>query len=127
MTQQPFGGTSRTNLTNIREGMDVYDANGKHIGTVERVHFGESAEGVQTATPSSPNLRGSSFLDDLAQVFTTDEVPDEVRERLLQQGFIRIDADGIFAADRYVTLDNVASVAQDRVTLSVSRDQLIKS
>ncbi|HEU5013571.1 MAG TPA: hypothetical protein VFT66_13690 [Roseiflexaceae bacterium] len=127
MTQQPFERTSRSGLTNIREGMDVYDSDGKHIGTVERVHFGASVEGVQTATPGDADLRGNSFLDDLARVFTTDDVPDEVRRRLLQEGFIRIDADGIFASDRYVTLEHVASVASDRVTLSVPRDQLVKS
>ena len=127
MTQQPFERTSNTSLSNIREGMDVYDVNNNHIGTVERVHFGESAEGVQTATPSNLGTQGNTLVEDFWQAFTTDSVPETVRARLMQRGFIRIDADGIFASDRYVTLDNVANVEQDRVSLSVARDQLIKS
>ncbi len=120
MTQQ-----SRATMTTIREGMDVYDVNGKHIGTVERVHFGESVEGVQTATPSNPGTTGNTLVADFWQVFSTDNVPEELRARLMERGFIRIDADGLFASDRYVTLDNVASVGPDRVTLNVARDQLI--
>ena len=127
MTQQPSEGTSRSNLNDIREGMDVYDVNNNHIGTVERVHFGASTEGGLAATPNDVGARGNSLVNDFWQAFTTDDVPEVLRDRLMQRGFIRVDADGIFASDRYVTLDKVASVAQDRVTLSVARDQLIQS
>lgn len=127
MTQQRSEGTSRANLNDIREGMDVYDVNDNHIGTVERFHFGASTEGGLAATTNDVGARGNSLVEDFWQAFTTDDVPDVLRARLMEHGFIRIDADGIFASDRYVTLDRVASVGPDRVTLSVARDQLITS
>jgi hypothetical protein len=48
------------------------------------------------------------------------------RQRLLQQGFVRIDANGIFAADRYVTPEQIDSVTGDGLMLNVTKDELIK-
>jgi hypothetical protein len=39
------------------------------------------------------------------------------RQHLLRHGFIRIDSTGLFAADRYVTPDQIADVSVDHVTL----------
>ena len=44
----------------------------------------------------------------------------------MQQGFIRIDSAGLFAADRYVTPDQIVSVSGDALTLNVSQDELMK-
>ena len=48
------------------------------------------------------------------------------RQRLLLQGFVRIDANGLFAADRYVTPEQIASVSADGLMLNVSKDELVK-
>jgi hypothetical protein len=39
---------------------------------------------------------------------------------------MRIDSAGLFAADRYVMPEQIAGVSSDRVTLRVTRDELIK-
>jgi hypothetical protein len=54
-------------------------------------------------------------------------VPETLRERLLRQGFLRIDSTSLFAADRYVMPDQIVDVSEGRVTLRVTRDELIKS
>jgi hypothetical protein len=112
-------------LTAVKEGMDVYGPDDNKIGAVERVHFGaEADEGA--VTPAGQQVRDRSLTDELADVFRADQLPDELRERLLYQGFIRIDATGLFAADRYATPDLIASVSGDRVILRATRDELLK-
>jgi hypothetical protein len=127
MTAQPFEREQGPSvLRQIREGMEVYDRTGDHIGTVERVHFGASTEhGRGAATPSAPDWRDDTLIDVVAEVFAPDELPETLRARLLQNGFIRIDASGLFAADRYVTPDQIAGVSGDRVVLRATRDELV--
>jgi hypothetical protein len=127
MTAQPFEREQEPSvLHRIREGMEVYDRAGEQIGSVERIHFGAAGEhGRGAATPSAQDWREDSLVDVVAEAFASDEIPETLRARLLQNGFIRIDADGLFAADRYVMPDQIASVMDDRVVLRATRDELI--
>ena len=117
-------------LRDIHEGMKVYDSHDHEIGKVEWVQHGAD-------NPSTPDLEASStegmdeperhgLLDDLAAAFRTDDLPEEIRQRLLMQGFVRIDAEGLFAADRYVTPDQIAGISDDRLRLSVEKSELMK-
>ncbi|HUG63484.1 MAG TPA: hypothetical protein VMP03_16680 [Methylomirabilota bacterium] len=116
-------------LLNIREGMTVRDSAGEIVGSVEFIHFSDedsARPGPETATtgmdPASARL---SLIDIIADAFRDHHVPDELREHLLRSGFIRIDAKGMFAADRYVLPDQIQSVSGDEVQLGVTRDQLV--
>jgi hypothetical protein len=119
-------------LTQIYEGMTVYDRSGDKIGTVEYVYLGavnEEADkrGGGPGTASSPGEPESSLIEDFAKaILPTDQVPEPLRQRLIRQGFIRIDSTGLFSADRYVMPDQIADVSKDRISLRVSRDELIK-
>lgn len=118
-----------TTLRNVEEGMKVFDRDQREIGKVEYVQFGdddpETIE-VESASPSRPPPR-DSLLANIADVFSPgDEIPDEVRRKLLQQGFVRLDADGLFQADRYITPEQIDSVSGDGLTLNVTIDQLVK-
>lgn len=119
-----------TTLRNIEEGMKVFDRENHEIGKVEYVQFGDDdpeTPEVEAAGTSDLGERRATFVDAVAEVFhPDDELPQELRERLLQQGFVRIDADGLFAADRYVTPDQVSAVSPDGLVLNVSKDELIK-
>jgi hypothetical protein len=116
-------------LAQIHEGMKVYDRMDNEIGTVDRVKMSDdnpATEEVEAVTADEPPRRRDTFLDALADVFSPDELPEVVRERLLQQGFIRIDSSGLFSADRYVLPDQIMSVSGEGVTLNVTKDELVK-
>lgn len=117
-------------LRNVREGMKVVDSRHKEIGKVEFVQFGnddpstpefeaETVEGMEDG-------RSPGLLDTVAEAFRTDELAPEVQERLLMQGFVRIDADGLFSADRYVLPDQIGGISGDELVLTVAKDDLMK-
>ena len=132
MNQQTFDQDLGNNvLAQIREGMEVYDRNNTKVGKVESLYMGEASEetlerGEGPATASDPNQNRDDLFEDIARVFAPDNIPDVLRARLLREGFIRVDGAGLFAADRYVTPDQIAGVSGDHVQLKVTRDQLIK-
>ncbi|MDQ4077383.1 MAG: PRC-barrel domain-containing protein [Chloroflexota bacterium] len=118
-------------IAQVREGMDVYDSEGDKIGTVKDVFAGAGsdvvegyAEGVDTVrrTESYP---GDSILEDFAEVFDADDMPNEMRERLLQHGYIQIDG-GLIGGDYYALVDQIAGVSREGVRLLVESDELVK-
>jgi hypothetical protein len=123
-------------LNDVHEDMAVYDASGDKVGEVEFVHFGVASEtdrahGSGPATVTSANDGYDQPLADIfASIFNPGELPDELAEKLYHSGFVRMDSDGLFAADRYITPEQIARVdhAGDHkgVHLSVTRDGLIK-
>lgn len=86
--------------------------------------FGEGS-GTEGSAASPPDrFRRPDLFEAAADVFNPGAMPEELRERLIRHGFILIDSFRLFAADRFVMLDNVASVEEGAVRLKVSRDQL---
>lgn len=121
---------SASTLKFVEEGMKVFDSTHSQIGTVEYVMFGDddpSTPEIESAGISDRRERRGSLIDNIADAFSVrDNIPDEIRERLIHQGFVRIDADGIFEADRYVTPQQIDSVSSDGLMLNVTKDQLVK-
>jgi len=121
-------------LSQIHRGMGVYDVRDNHIGSVAFVHFGAASEtqqelGTGPAAPTAadnPQMRHDMIIDSLAGAFDPNEVPKELQEKLLVSGFIRLDSAGLFASDRFITPEQITSVMDDKVILSVTRDQLVK-
>jgi hypothetical protein len=121
-------------LTQVHEGMGVYDVKNNHIGHVDFVHFGAASEtqqelGVGPAAPApadNPNMRRDTIIDSIAQAFSPNDVPQQLQEKLLLTGYLLLNADGLFASDRFITPDQITGVSNDRVQLGVTRDQLIK-
>ena len=112
----------------VEQGMRVFDREHHEIGKVEWVQFGDDDLETPEVEASGPSARrdDDSLVDVIARAFTDDNVPEEVRARLVQQGFVRIDADGLFAADRYVMPDQIDSVSGEGLMLNVSKDELLK-
>lgn len=125
-----------TNILNlVHEGMDVYDREDKKVGTVERLFFGSASTmdagdyeaQTQTVDQEIVDYGRGSIVDAIADAFDpADDIPESLRNRLLQQGFIRVDGAGLFASDRYVVPEQIARVSDDNVYLKVSQDDLIK-
>ena len=133
MTHQPIERKKDNNILNrIYEGMAIYDHVGAKVGTVKEVYLGSvtaavDERGLGPATASEPGGTETSLLEDFAKaVSPTEPLSEELRQRLLRRGFIRIDCTGIFAADRYATPEQIAQVSKDHVTLQVERNDLLK-
>lgn len=126
-----FGDGQPTVLVQIHEGMDVYDANEDKIGTVSYVRLTDekaSEIGPETATISDTNdPYDNTLVRNLVEAFVgDDDLPQEIRRRLLREGFVRVDT-GILRADRYVTPDQISHVSDENVYLSVTSDAMIRS
>lgn len=117
-------------MLQIHEGMTVYDRTGAAIGTVEFVRFGDEdpqQPGPETITGSQvDNTSGSWLVESVAAVFSDEDLPDTLRDRLVRHGFVRVDA-GLLASDRFVLPDQIATVSDDGVHLRVVDDELIKA
>ena len=118
-----------SSLRFVEQGMRVFDREHHEIGKVEWVQFGDDdpeTPEVEASGLGDMRERSDTLIDNIAEAFRPDDLPDEVKEKLLHQGFVRIDAAGLFAADRYVTPDQIESVSGDGLMLNVSRDELLK-
>lgn len=117
-------------LESVSEGMKVVDSHNHEIGTVEYVKMVEvdpaTGQPVANGIEEDDGHR-ETLLEVVAEAFSDDDIPEEIQKRLLHDGFIRMDAAGIFSADRYVTPDQISGVSGDKVVLKVSKDQLQKA
>jgi hypothetical protein len=115
----------------VHEGMTVLDSTMTAIGKVESFRNTDEAPdrpdfdaaGVSPILEEERNTMGA-LLEDL---FHPDEgLPRELQEKALREGFVRLDADGLFAADRYIFPEHIDRVEGDSLVLAVRRDDLLK-
>lgn len=116
----------------ITEGMKVLDSAMSTIGKVETFRITDEA-------PDQPHVDAagvSPVLEDdrdtmsalLADVFHPDDaLPRELQEKALREGFVRLDADGFFASDRYIFPEHIDRVEGDQLILNVRKDDLLKA
>jgi len=117
-------------LAKIQKGMTVYDQSQNEIGTVEYVQFGDEdplRPTPRAATPGRTEDRADWLVESVLDVFAPDDLPETLRERLLLYGFVRVDAPGLFNADRYIFPNQIQSVEGKRVTLNISKNDLVQS
>ena len=117
-------------LESVSEGMKVVDSGNHEIGTVEYIKMVEvdPATGQPVANDiEEDDDHRETLLGLVAEAFTDDDIPEEIQKRLLHDGFIRMDAAGLFAADRYVLPEQISGVSGGKVMLKVSKDQLQKT
>ena len=117
---QPHSATRGRHLElseKVTEGMDVFDADGDKVGTVETVRMGDPS----AATAEGQGSYDSPFSSVISSIFGDGHnLSEEQAERLLRVGYIRIDRP-LLHADRYIASDRIASV-DDAVHLSVDVD-----
>jgi hypothetical protein len=113
----------------IHVGMKVVDKDHKAIGEINDLRFPENAidPAVEPAELDAKDRdpRPHSILGEIAEAFREDDMPEAVRERLLREGYIRIDADAPFTADHFALPSQIASASGDEVVLNIGRDELI--
>ncbi|HZY68113.1 MAG TPA: hypothetical protein VFE52_05970 [Devosia sp.] len=113
----------------IEIGMKVYDSEHREIGTVDDLRYPENAvaPGVEPATVGlSGGGENNTLVDAVADAFGRDEVPEPLRSQLLRDGYIRLNASGLFARDRYILPEQISRLEPDGIQLNVTRDALIK-
>ena len=113
-------------IARVQEGMRVVDATGEEVGKVAYVKMGDpEAATTQGNEPVAPGLT-ERFADVVAPGGRVPDVPDPLRTNLLRTGFIKIKGHGLFAKDRYVSIERVRDVLDDEVRLDVAKDSLDK-
>lgn len=116
----------------IHEGMKVFDRAMHEIGTVETFRISDE-------DPAVPGVEGAGIspaLEDqpsgltavLADMFSPDDgLPREMQEKALREGYVRLDAKGLFASDRYIFPEHIDHVEADRIVLKVEKDDLLRA
>ena len=116
--------------TNIHVGMKVFDSHRHEIGKIDDLKFAENATDpdVVPADIDGTDRRDTreTVLESIADAFGKEELPEALRDRLLTEGYIRLDTKGLLAKDRFILPSQIASAVGDEVTLNVDKDQLIK-
>ena len=114
----------------IHIGMTVYDSAHHAIGKVEDFKFSENEDNpdVQPADIDGTDRKNGreSILTAIAEAFGAEEIPEPLRDRLLREGYIRLDTKGLLAKDRFILPSQIASSVGDEIMLNVDKDQLVK-
>lgn len=119
-------------LAQVKRDMKVIDVDGADVGTVSFVHMADTNDPDDVparrddddAVPLLNLVEGDEDDDDtgLIDVLTGDD--NEPNERLRRSGYVKIDASGFMAGDKYATPAHIASVDGQRVRLNVRKDDL---
>ena len=114
----------------IHKGMTVYDSMQRAIGKVDDFKFSENEDdpNVMPADVDGTDRRNAreTVLESIADAFGKEDLPEVLRDRLLTEGYIRLDTKGLLAKDRFILPDQIASAVGDEVRLNVAKEDLIK-
>ena len=124
-------------------GLEVVDREGNRVGKVHSLYAGSSEQhpaetvvlpaplgstGQQTVPviePVVPITSPVTVPEFDAALHPDDNFPKELRDRLLHDGFIRINA-GFLKRHRYALREQIERVENDRVVLNVAEHELLK-
>jgi hypothetical protein len=106
-------------LSEIVEGMDVYDSDGMRIGTVEGIHQGEGAEKA-----NSTDIDNIKHVIDLA-LGNIPDLPDETFTRMFEQGFIHVKR-GLLRRDCVVFPEQIDDIGEENVYLNIENPDITK-
>lgn len=113
----------------VRIGMKVYDSEGHHIGKIDDLKFPENATAPEVEVAEVDDViddRDETIIDAVAEAFGREEIPEPLRSQLLRDGYVHLDASGLFAADRYILPEQISGLTDDGIKLNVTQDALIK-
>jgi hypothetical protein len=119
-------------LESIREGMRVYDREGRDLGKVDRVHTGPagSEAGYAYRGPRAGKEAGdgetlfAKWVEEMLDPM--DNLHKELQEELYLHGFMRMLSEGLEGKERYILPDQIHSVSGEAVHLHASQEELKK-
>ncbi len=117
----------------VNEGMPVYDREGEVVGTVKVIYFGgASEEAIQRVlhpeeAPAADEGNSSPF--------DVDNVPKELRARLMRQGYVLVEGPDLTGVKRYIGPEQIEGVfpqevegdMHDVVRLRMTRAELLNA
>jgi hypothetical protein len=106
-------------------GMRVYDRDSRHIGMVDDFQFAENA--VTEDGKSTERQCYTAIMGVIGEAFGAAELSQTRRDRLLLEGYVRIDAAGLLDGDRYVLPEEIASASGLELTLNLGKNQLLRT
>lgn len=105
-------------IEHVHEGMNVFYADGNHLGCVVFVRLPNPTAFGDSNVASGDDEAG---LVDGTAVNEGESDSTEPSKRLRQTGYLRINARGLFSQDKYVGAEHIESVKNGQVTLTVSK------
>jgi hypothetical protein len=109
--------------------MKVFDNAEHELGAVDEFHFGDNEEmaDIEPEEPGATDREHTpSLLEEIVAALSPETMPEELREKLLREGYVRLDPRDIFLTHRYILPEQIASAEGDRLVLNVGRDALLK-
>jgi hypothetical protein len=111
----------------VESGMSVRTAGGKEIGKVDVVQMGD-INAVDSRNEDWGNVVDPLIKVGYAIFGAGSEIPENVRQRLLLEGYLLVDGKGwLLERDFYAASSQIARVEGDTVHLAVDEDQLFKA
>ena len=112
----------------IHKGMTVRDNANQEVGIVNEFRFSENEDTPEIdpadidGTDRPHNL---SIIQQFAQALVPNDLPDELRDRLLMEGYVCVHASGPFGGRLFVLPGQILAATDGSLTLSVSKAELI--
>ncbi|GAA4421715.1 hypothetical protein GCM10023169_14890 [Georgenia halophila] len=113
--------TSDSPISDVREDMNVLDSAGEEVGTIAEVQMSDP----DAVTPAGQG-QNESLVGRIADALRPSGLPDQAQENLARKGYVRIDAKGPFAGSRYAAADEIASVKEQTVALTIPEEKLLR-
>lgn len=131
---EPGEGMGPHVLGQIREGIPVYDYQGRMMGKVKHVYFGTSnaeanERGIGAVAPPDTRIQDNQFIVHVAETLTekSESPTEELRALLMREGFIAVEAENEFEEVRYILPLWIAKVTREAVFLGSLGDKSAQS
>ena len=119
----------------VSEGMMVYDREGEVVGTVQVVYLGGASEEAIKKALKSHEVSDVTTSESDESDFDANEVPLELRRRLMEKGYVLIQGPDLTGAKRYLTPEQIEGVFSeevdgvftDVVRLRITRGELLNA
>ena len=119
----------------VSEGMLVYDREGEVVGTVQVVYLGGASEEAIKKALKSHEASDVTTSESDESDFDANEVPLELRRRLMEKGYVLIQGPDLTGAKRYLTPEQIEGVFSeevdgvftDVVRLRITRGELLNA
>lgn len=121
----------RDTILDIKKGMTVVDPRHNEIGEVTMVMFSDedySEPGPETATDQkAPVGTTPKWIDDFISSLSIDTpIPEELKQRLHLEGFIKVHQTSGFAnKDYFITKSQIINVTDEHVIVNTTEDRLM--